>query len=98
MQALPEVVAQARTEIGKGVVGQEQLVDDVITAVLCGGHALIEGVPGIAKTLAVKLLARLLQVNFQRIQCTSDLMPADVIGGNVFNAATATFSLHPGPL
>ncbi|MGA3211804.1 MAG: MoxR family ATPase [Terriglobales bacterium] len=98
MQALTQVVTQARTEIGKGVVGQQKLVDDLVTAVLCSGHALIEGVPGIAKTLAVKLLARLMQVNFQRIQCTSDLMPADVIGGNVFNSSTATFSLHPGPL
>jgi MoxR-like ATPase len=79
-------------------VGQPQFIDEVLLAILCGGHALIEGVPGIAKTLAVKLLARMLHVEFQRVQCTSDLMPADVIGSNVFNAGTATFSLHKGPL
>ncbi|MFB3815861.1 MAG: AAA family ATPase [Terriglobales bacterium] len=98
MQALPQVVEHARTEVGKGVVGQQRFIDEVLLAVLCGGHALIEGVPGIAKTLAVKLLARMLQVDFQRVQCTSDLMPADVIGSNVFNSATATFALHKGPL
>jgi MoxR-like ATPase len=66
--------------------------------VLCRGHALIEGVPGLAKTLAVKALAKVLQLDFQRVQCTPDLMPADVIGGNIFNSASASFSLHRGPL
>src|SRR5512146_46623 len=98
MEALPKVVAQVRSEIGKGVVGQQDFVDKVLLAVLCRGHALIEGVPGVAKTLTVKMLAKMLQVDFQRVQCTSDLMPADVIGGNVFNAATASFSLRKGPL
>ncbi|MGE5109526.1 MAG: AAA family ATPase [Acidobacteriaceae bacterium] len=98
MEALPKVVEQVRKEVGKGVVGQQDFIDKVVVAVLCRGHALIEGVPGIAKTLVVKLLARMLQIDFQRVQCTSDLMPADVIGGNVFNAATASFSLRKGPL
>jgi MoxR-like ATPase len=98
MQALAQVLAHARTEVGKGVVGQQALIDEILLAILCGGHALIEGVPGIAKTLVVKLLGRMLQLDFHRVQCTSDLMPADVIGANVFNAATATFSLHKGPL
>jgi MoxR-like ATPase len=66
--------------------------------VLCRGHALIEGVPGLAKTLAVKALAKVLQLEFQRVQCTPDLMPADVIGGNIFNSATSGFTLHRGPL
>ena len=98
MEALPKVVEQVRKEVGKGVVGQQDFIDKVVVAVLCRGHALIEGVPGIAKTLVVKLLARTLQIDFQRVQCTSDLMPADVIGGNVFNAATASFTLRKGPL
>ncbi|MDT8067928.1 MAG: MoxR family ATPase [Terriglobia bacterium] len=97
-KALPKVVEQVRKEVGKGVVGQQDFVDKVLLAILCRGHALIEGVPGVAKTLVVKLLARMLQVDFQRVQCTSDLMPADVIGGNVFNAANATFSLRKGPI
>ena len=98
MEALPKVVEQVRKEVGKGVVGQQDFIDKVVVAVLCRGHALIEGVPGIAKTLVVKLLARTLQIDFQRVQCTSDLMPADVIGGNVFNATTASFTLRKGPL
>jgi MoxR-like ATPase len=98
MEALPKVVTQVRKEVGKGVVGQQQFIDSVLLAILCRGHALIEGVPGVAKTLVVKLLSRMLQVEFQRVQCTSDLMPADVIGGNVFNAAASTFTLRKGPL
>ncbi len=98
MQAVLQVVAHARMEIGKGVIGQQAFTDEVLLAILCGGHALIEGVPGIAKTLVAKLLGRLLQLEFQRVQCTSDLMPADIVGANVFNASTATFSLHRGPL
>lgn len=98
MEALPKVVEQVRKEVGKAVVGQQDFIDKALLAILCRGHALIEGVPGVAKTLVVKLLARMLRVEFQRVQCTSDLMPADVIGGNVFNAATATFTLRKGPL
>jgi MoxR-like ATPase len=98
MQALQELVAHTRAEMGKGIVGQKQLIDELIVVLLCGGHALIEGVPGIAKTLTVKLLGAILQIDTQRVQCTSDLMPADVIGSNVFNAAAASFTLHKGPL
>jgi MoxR-like ATPase len=65
---------------------------------LCQGHALLEGVPGIAKTLAVKTLSHLLRLDFQRVQCTSDLMPADIIGTNVLNLADSTFQLHQGPV
>jgi MoxR-like ATPase len=64
----------------------------------CGGHALLEGVPGLAKTLTVKTLARICALGFQRIQCTADLMPADIIGTNVFNLATSEFTLHRGPI
>jgi MoxR-like ATPase len=65
---------------------------------LCGGHALLEGVPGIAKTLVIKSFARLFDLEFRRVQCTSDLMPADIIGSNVLNLSTSAFSLHRGPL
>ncbi len=65
---------------------------------MCGGHALLEGVPGIAKTLVIKTFARLFDLEFRRVQCTSDLMPADIIGSNVLNLSTSSFSLHHGPL
>jgi MoxR-like ATPase len=65
---------------------------------LVGGHALVEGVPGLAKTLAVKALAHIFQLKFQRVQCTPDLMPADILGANVFNLSTSTFTLHRGPI
>lgn len=98
MQALQQLVTHTRTEMQKGIVGQKELIDQLIVVLLCGGHALIEGVPGIAKTLTVKLLGSILQIDAQRVQCTSDLMPADIIGSNIFNASTASFNLHKGPL
>src|ERR1051325_947402 len=98
MVAIQQVVENVRREMGKVVVGQEELGDQCLITLLCQGHALLEGVPGIAKTLAVKTLSRLLRLDFQRIQCTSDLMPADIIGTNVLNMATSTFQLHKGPV
>jgi MoxR-like ATPase len=98
MQAITKLVTHGRTELAKIIVGQRDLVDGVLIALLCGGHALIEGVPGLAKTLSVKILARTLNVGFQRVQCTSDLMPADLLGTNVLNLASGTFSLHRGPI
>jgi len=98
MQAVSQLLAQGRQELGKAIVGQPQLLDQCLVTLLCGGHALIEGVPGLAKTLAVKMIARLLQIDFQRVQCTSDLMPADLLGGNVLNLATSQFTLHKGPV
>ena len=92
------LAAHARREMAKIIVGQHKPIDELLVVLLCGGHALIEGVPGLAKTLAVKALARLLQLDFQRVQCTPDLMPADVTGTSVFNMATASFSFHRGPL
>ena len=87
-----------RGEIGKVIVGQEQVVEQVLIAVFTEGHALIEGVPGTAKTLLVKVLARAIGAQFGRIQFTPDLMPADVTGTNIFNMATSTFSLRHGPI
>jgi MoxR-like ATPase len=98
MEKVGSLAEQARAQLGKVLVGQAELIDQLLVVVLCRGHALIEGVPGLAKTLAVKALAKVLKLEFQRVQCTPDLMPADVIGGNIFNSASGTFTLHRGPL
>jgi MoxR-like ATPase len=98
MQAITKLVSHGRTELAKVIVGQSELIDGTLTALLCGGHALIEGVPGLGKTLSVKVLARALNVTFQRVQCTSDLMPADLLGSNILNLQSGTFSLHRGPM
>jgi MoxR-like ATPase len=98
MQAITKLVTHGRTELAKVIIGQSDLVDGALIALLCGGHALIEGVPGLGKTLSVKILARTLNVGFQRVQCTSDLMPADLLGTNVLNLASGTFTLHRGPM
>jgi MoxR-like ATPase len=98
MEAITRLVTHGRTELAKAIVGQSDLVDGTLIALLCGGHALIEGVPGLGKTLSVKVLARALSVTFQRVQCTSDLMPADLLGTNILNLQSGTFSLHRGPM
>jgi len=98
VQHLSALAAQARTELAKIIVGQREVVDQLLLVLVCSGHAVIEGVPGLAKTLAVKSLARLCGLGFQRVQCTADLMPADVTGTNVFNLSNSTFSLHRGPI
>jgi MoxR-like ATPase len=96
--ALAAMTAHARRELSKVIVGQQDSLDLLLLTIVCGGHALLEGVPGVAKTLAVRTLARLLQVRFQRVQCTPDLMPGDIVGGNIFNMATSQFVLHHGPV
>ena len=98
MNAVPELVRHLREEMGKVVVGQDELRSQCVIALLCRGHVLLEGVPGIAKTLTVKALSRLMGLGFQRVQCTSDLMPADIVGTNILNMASSTFQLHPGPV
>lgn len=87
-----------RTEIGKIIVGQKRMVDLLIAALLADGHVLIEGVPGVAKTLTTKLLAQTINSGFSRIQFTPDLMPADVIGTSVFNPKTTDFEFKEGPI
>jgi MoxR-like ATPase len=84
--------------MGKVVVGQEEMKTQCLVALLCNGHALLEGVPGVAKTLTIKTLSRILGLDFQRVQCTSDLMPADIIGTKILNMATGSFQLHQGPV
>lgn len=95
---LNEAVHTIKNEIHKVIVGQDQMIDLLIAAILADGHVLIEGVPGVAKTLTAKLLARCIDVPFSRIQFTPDLMPSDVIGTSVFNPQTATFSFKHGPV
>ncbi|MBV9146691.1 MAG: MoxR family ATPase [Acidobacteria bacterium] len=98
MSAAAELIQHCRTQLNKVIVGQQQAIDQMVLTLLCGGHALLEGVPGMAKTLLAKALARILRIDYQRVQCTSDLMPADILGTNVLNTATASFSLHRGPV
>jgi MoxR-like ATPase len=98
MVAAPRLIQHIREQMAKAVVGQQEMQNLCVVALLCGGHALLEGVPGIAKTLAVKVLSRLLRLDFQRVQCTSDLMPADIVGANILNMATSKFELHRGPV
>jgi MoxR-like ATPase len=95
---LSDAVMQIKAEIGKVIVGQEEMIELLIAAILADGHVLIEGVPGVAKTLSAKLLARCIDVPFSRIQFTPDLMPSDVLGTSVFNPQTATFTFKHGPI
>jgi MoxR-like ATPase len=98
LQHVPATVEHIKTELSKVVVGQDEVIEQVLVALLAEGHALIEGVPGTAKTLLVKTLARIVGADFSRIQFTPDLMPSDITGTNVFNMATASFSLRRGPV
>ena len=98
MEAVPQLLNHLREEMGKVIVGQKEFQNQCLVALLCRGHALLEGVPGVAKTLVVKALSRLLQLQFQRVQCTSDLMPSDIIGTNVLNMTHGSFNLHKGPV
>jgi len=97
-ERLKEVLAQARHETGKVIIGQHDVIEMALIAIFTGNHALIEGVPGVAKTLLVRTLAQVLGCEFARIQFTPDLMPADIIGTNVFNLQRNEFSLIKGPV
>ena len=92
-----EKIQQIREKIASVVVGQEMSTDLVLTALLANGHVLIEGVPGVAKTLIARLVSKLVDAEFSRIQFTSDIMPSDVLGTNVFNMGTNQFEFHRGP-
>jgi MoxR-like ATPase len=97
-ERLKQVLAEARAEIGKVIIGQQDVVDLALITILTGSHALIEGVPGVAKTLLVRTLGRVLRGETQRIQFTPDLMPADLVGTNVFNIKQNEFVLVRGPV
>lgn len=94
----PQTIAHIQNELGKVIVGQDDIIEQILVAVLAEGHALIEGVPGTAKTLTVKTLARIIGAKFSRIQFTPDLMPSDITGTNVFNMQTSQFAMRHGPI
>ena len=98
LPATTRLIAHARREMGRVIAGQEGAIEEVLIAVLCQGHALLEGVPGVAKTLMVKALGRLLGLGFQRVQATPDLMPADILGTSILRAGAETFAFHAGPV
>ena len=98
VQATLQLFEQGREQIGRVIAGQQELIEQALLTLLCGGHALVEGVPGVAKTLAVKTLARFLLLVFRRVQGTPDMMPADILGTTVFSPKTNEFSLHKGPV
>src|SRR5882672_8920276 len=96
--AAHEVIARLRAEVGRAVIGQESIVDRLVIALLIRGHVLIEGVPGLAKTLLVKTLAGAIDASFHRIQFTPDLLPADITGTLVFDPAGRVFTPRQGPI
>lgn len=98
LSALQASVEKIRDEIGKIIIGQEQMITLLITALLADGHVLIEGVPGVAKTLTAKLMSNVISVDFSRIQFTPDLMPSDVLGTSVYSMKTSEFEFKAGPI
>ena len=95
---LQRQVTQVRAELKKVIVGQEKMIDYLLVALLSNGHVLLEGVPGIAKTITVKLLSKALNIGFSRIQFTPDLMPSDVLGTSVFDLKKSEFEFKKGPI
>ena len=98
MTELRESLEKIKAEIGKVIVGQESMIEHLLAALLSNGHVLIEGVPGVAKTITAKLLAKTISVDFSRIQFTPDLMPSDILGTSVFNVKTSEFEFKKGPI
>ncbi|MBV8821036.1 MAG: MoxR family ATPase [Acidobacteriaceae bacterium] len=98
MEHFARLVTHVRQQLSRVIVGQRESLDHLLLVLVCGGHGIIEGVPGLAKTLAVKTLSRTCGLRFHRIQCTPDLMPSDITGTNVFNLADNNFHFHPGPV
>ncbi|MEG0917808.1 MAG: MoxR family ATPase [Myroides sp.] len=98
LNELKEQIAAIKTELHKVIVGQEELIDLLLVSLISNGHVLIEGVPGLAKTLTAKLLAKAVQTDFSRIQFTPDLMPSDILGTSIFNNQTNNFEFKSGPV
>jgi MoxR-like ATPase len=97
-EIIKESLLKAKDHLAKIIIGQERVIDLALVTVFSGGHALLEGVPGIAKTLMVKAIAKIISTSFNRIQFTPDLMPSDITGNNVFNMKTSEFTLVKGPI
>ncbi|HBY16061.1 MAG TPA: ATPase, partial [Porphyromonadaceae bacterium] len=91
-------VSMIRTGMDRRIVGQKHLVDSLLIALLCNGHVLLEGVPGLAKTLAIKTLASLVSAKYSRVQFTPDLLPADVVGTLIYSVKKETFEVKKGPI
>ena len=91
-------MAQIKAELGRVIIGQQEMIELLIISILANGHSLIEGVPGVAKTVTAKLLAKTMNVDFSRIQFTPDLMPSDILGTSIFNVKTSEFEFKKGPL
>ena len=98
IEYIASTIAHIQNELRKIIVGQDEPIEQILVALLAEGHALVEGVPGTAKTLTVKTLSRIINASFNRIQFTPDLMPSDITGTNVFNVATSAFNLRRGPV
>ncbi|NBB19814.1 AAA domain-containing protein [Runella sp. CRIBMP] len=98
LQDLNDAISAIKSEIGKIIVGQHHTIELLLTAILADGHVLVEGVPGVAKTLTAKLLAKTINTDFSRIQFTPDLMPSDVLGTSIFNPKLANFEFMKGPI
>ena len=98
LKDLRQAVAKIKAELGKVIVGQHDMVEMLIVTILTNGHSLIEGVPGVAKTITAKLLAKTLSVDFSRIQFTPDLMPSDILGTSIFNVKNSEFEFKKGPI
>ena len=98
LSGLSKAVGEIRDEIGRVIIGQHNMVDLLLIGLLCDGHILIEGVPGVAKTLTAKLMAKIIDADFSRLQFTPDLMPSDVIGTSVFNPKDGDFRFKAGPV
>src|SRR5476651_593499 len=98
LHATRQLLAHARAQLSRVIAGQTEVIDEALMALLCQGHVLLEGVPGIAKTLMVKALGRLLGLSFQRVQATPDLMPADILGTSILRPGSDTFTFHAGPV
>ena len=95
---LQKSLEAVKAEIGKVIIGQESLIEHLLVALLSNGHVLIEGVPGVAKTITAKLLAKTIDVDFSRIQFTPDLMPSDILGTSIFNVKNSEFEFKKGPI
>jgi MoxR-like ATPase len=98
LQNAARLLATLKTELARVVLGQEAVIEQALVTLLCGGHALLEGVPGVAKTLTIRALGAAMSCRVKRIQFTPDLMPSDIIGTNVFDLSSNTFRLHSGPI